>query len=529
MGSLEPHGLENDEMDGRDELGAASFRSLSLHEDASMLWQTYFDPTTVVEPLHAPSNYINVLEIFVTAPVPFDAVRAQESIIGIQQAVYKEIEERHFSSFKKSPLYTAALVASSSRSTPIANLDQRAIAKVDQNRSMQRQTTQGPGSSLPTALALRVDKRASVQVTTQSASALRRFEDLSNNLVDTRARSSDSLSFLMTAPSSLDRTPLFQELAAGPANDAADDEWTNIHTIDAIQDALTSILASSGTQQSSTHGPPLYNDRTDKLPSKVPLLSPSPVESDINPSSYDPKGNAASTLGPTPSSVRTLSLESIRKVIRPPIFDDPEIIVKSVPSSYDENEANTDPSTIIDSLPQYKTIAEMDERIQTLEGQREVIEALIRKAELTGNIREVKLLEGSNSSVSREIQSLSFQKEELSVAAVDKRMLVKGQLRISIPTTSVGQSGGSSFICYLIEVRQLTVDGQEARRWYVTRRYSNFIELDKTLKDKIRSSALREANLPGKRIVTSMSSAFIQSRRTGLEKYLQVWLLVIMV
>lgn len=56
--------------------------------------------------------------------------------------------------------------------------------------------------------------------------------------------------------------------------------------------------------------------------------------------------------------------------------------------------------------------------------------------------------------------------------------------------------------------------------WVVARRYNEFFNMHNKLRE--RYVMVRNLDFPGKRLVTSLSGSFVDSRRIGLEKYLQV-------
>ncbi|KAF8078953.1 PhoX domain-containing protein [Lyophyllum atratum] len=142
-------------------------------------------------------------------------------------------------------------------------------------------------------------------------------------------------------------------------------------------------------------------------------------------------------------------------------------------------------------------IARLGDNIANLEAQDLMLDTLIKKAELTGDTQELKLLVKSKSAMNRDLRELKFQKLH----------------------STVGEEEGKSVVRYLIEVQQLAPDGGHASGWVVARRYNEFFNVHNKLRE--RYGLVRGLDFPGKRLVTALSGSFVDTRRVGLEKYLQ--------
>lgn len=184
-------------------------------------------------------------------------------------------------------------------------------------------------------------------------------------------------------------------------------------------------------------------------------------------------------------------------------------------------------------------ISELGTKLIELEKQNELLSTLIRQAELTGNQKELKILRKSQSSVQREIRAKQWQKQEFE-RVQDESRLMPSRTRVSIPSAAVtedtenasastlGVVGPKQVVRYTIHVCQID-DGHPAAKWAVSRRYNEFWELDKNLREWASErgaleaiETLRKIEIPGKSLVGNISANFVESRRTGLEKYLQV-------
>ncbi|KAH7334603.1 PXA domain-containing protein [Rhizoctonia solani] len=165
-----------------------------------------------------------------------------------------------------------------------------------------------------------------------------------------------------------------------------------------------------------------------------------------------------------------------------------------------------------------RDIARLSEKIKNLEAQETMLEALIRKAELTGDEQELSLLSRSRDSLVREIRGLNFQKAHYEVQEAANR-LIPDRTQISITDTATSEEDGRAVVRYLVEIQQLTMDESYATGWVVARRYSEFYDMHTRLKERF--TEVRALEFPGKKFVTALSNNLVDSRRTGLEKYLQ--------
>ncbi|CAE6417308.1 unnamed protein product [Rhizoctonia solani] len=165
-----------------------------------------------------------------------------------------------------------------------------------------------------------------------------------------------------------------------------------------------------------------------------------------------------------------------------------------------------------------RDIARLSEKIKNLQAQETMLDALVRKAELTGDEQELSLLSRSRDSLVREIRGLNFQKAHYEVQEAANR-LIPDRTQISITDTATSEEDGRAVVRYLVEIQQLTMDESYATGWVVARRYSEFYDMHTKLKERF--TDVRALEFPGKKFVTALSNNMVDSRRTGLEKYLQ--------
>lgn len=158
-------------------------------------------------------------------------------------------------------------------------------------------------------------------------------------------------------------------------------------------------------------------------------------------------------------------------------------------------------------------ILRLEDKIAHLQSQDATLDNLIRKAELTGDAQELRLLRKSKSALERELRQLNFQKKQYEQQDSASK-LIPGQTTASIVNSTSGEEGGKQVVRYLIEVRQ------HGSGWVVARRYSEFLLVHQRLKDRFLT--VKNLEFPGKHLVTALSTQMLDNRRTALEKYLQV-------
>ena len=158
-------------------------------------------------------------------------------------------------------------------------------------------------------------------------------------------------------------------------------------------------------------------------------------------------------------------------------------------------------------------------KVAKLQTQDAMLDTLIKKAELTGDAQELRLLRRSKSQLTRELRELRFQKSQYEQQESANRLL-SDRTRVAIVDSTVGEEEGRQVVRYLVEVQQLAQDGSFASGWVVARRYNEFFNMHNKLRDKY--LLVRNLDFPGKRLVTALSGSFVDSRRIALEKYLQV-------
>ena len=164
-------------------------------------------------------------------------------------------------------------------------------------------------------------------------------------------------------------------------------------------------------------------------------------------------------------------------------------------------------------------VARLADKLAALRAQDAMLDTLIKQAELAGDEAELKLLRTSKSALGREIRALAFQREQYAQQDA-ANALIPERTRLQIVNAVQGEEQGRAVVRYLVEVQQLALDGSVATGWVVARRYNEFLTMHNKLRERF--TGVRALDFPRKHLVTALSASFVDTRRSGLEKYIQV-------
>ena len=472
--------LESVESDDSGDDGLNPPSSISTaKEDISMIYELYFSGTPPHSSLSTiSSKYVSAIRAFVSeaSPTPTMERKARRSVMLVQRQVEQAMEQ-DFEEFERSELWFRVVE------------DVGASRVTNSVQGQPRKASSASAESLPSSKSKTPSRPQPPQLRSDQSS----FTLLSPSRTDPSLPDSGSLfkdpqiQGIPTAPSSLDvlmspfsgsepdnsRAPLFDD-PGGTGKASRESE----STIQAIQAALSDIIA-------------LDNQETNK-----PYFISSPT-----------------------SSQRYLDVE------RYPSSSADDVGSTEEDDSRGEGEESGDPSLETFHLPgpgdlQLSIeISRLAEKISALQVQDAMLESLLKKAELTGDVQELRLLQKSRSSLNRELRELSFQKTQFEQQEVANR-LIPDLTKISIGNSAVGEENGKSVVRYFVEVQQLSLGGGVGTGWVVARRYNEFLDMHNKLRE--RHAAVRNLEFPGKRLVTSLSGSFVDLRRAALERYMQV-------
>jgi sorting nexin-25 len=189
-----------------------------------------------------------------------------------------------------------------------------------------------------------------------------------------------------------------------------------------------------------------------------------------------------------------------------------------------ELEENTEGSEVFLAAPGDLSLAEqiskLSQELESLNEQLSVLEPLLRKATLTNNVGELKILKKSKVSLEREIKYKELQMHQYIVQENDNSLYAKS--RVSIQSYVIGndeKQGGKEFVLYIVEVQKLGDDANLVTAgWIVARRFSQFFKLNEYL--RLRYDQVNQLKFP-KRTVLKAQRQLVELRKTQLEEYLK--------
>ncbi|KAL1896148.1 tRNA (guanine-N(7)-)-methyltransferase (tRNA(m7G46)-methyltransferase) [Sporothrix stenoceras] len=179
-----------------------------------------------------------------------------------------------------------------------------------------------------------------------------------------------------------------------------------------------------------------------------------------------------------------------------------------------------------------EAIAALSDDIDRLGAQDAVVDSLLKKAELTNNTAELRILRKSKASLQREIRRKELQRQQYALQETDNSLYGRATIIITSVQSGREEDTGKEYAQYVIEVRRDAETTGSAGRtgtatvaWTVVRRYSAFWALHQRLRGRYPS--VRALDFPRRRVVLNkLQGDFLQKRRAALERYLRALLLM---
>lgn len=166
-------------------------------------------------------------------------------------------------------------------------------------------------------------------------------------------------------------------------------------------------------------------------------------------------------------------------------------------------------------------IATLDSNIDNLTEQDNILSSLLRKAELTNNVAELRVLNKSKVSLEREINAKELQKQQYIVQENENSLY--GKSKVQIQSCVFGNDDITPYVLYIIEVQKFSSDdpNEVLAGWMVARRFSQFHKLNEYLKRKcpqVSSIKFPKKTVP---MLKFQKVQQVELRKPMLETYLQ--------
>lgn len=474
--------------------------------------------------LDLPKEFQIAVEEFLIAgrrATPEQYRAARMAVLSSQSVVLEEMEQKFLPSFQKSDLYYKFLASDEgkkSRRMPVTAISDNSSLKAApalsrlQTPPATRSSSQGPlsrGKDLRRAALSSSDLKGLVPARASDDLIFgRRSMDDSRPLFDDDIEN-DHLSFSV------------QSLGNDSVNG---DMQAESEVIENMEAALTTIMTQSpqnGMSDIETESL-LASPASEKIQNRASDLTRPSAELTRDDSNISEKSRP---------SLATLGL--VNTASRIGVFQDNDLFgdeERFAEDEYADNEDDTkkhNDEEIHQAAPGDLGLAEaitsLSDDIERLVSQEGVVDTLTRKAELTNNVAELRILGKSKASLQREIRRKELQRQQYIVQESDNSLY--GRASIDIESVMVGrEDDGQEYAVYIIKVQRQAGDQMPAASWAIAHRYSEFHELHSKLRRRYPST--RNLEFPRRRMVMKLQKQFLHNRRVALEAYLRRLLLM---
>jgi sorting nexin-25 len=487
--------------------------------DIAQISEAYMSKSELQVPLESQDVIRSFLRVGRKA-TPAQYRQARTAVLTAQSAVLEELQSRHFPKFKTSDLFYKFLASDAASSVAAPH-------SIQPNVSQQEPTDPVPPQvrPLPAVRSSSQPKSRDIRRAALSSSDMRNMRSAKpTDEGDNPRRSLDIDRHAPLFDDDYDTDPLANSTYSIGQESQNGDGQSRREVIESMEAALNEIVTA--------------DPKDDSLDEPTDLISGSPNSSrrsvktvETPRSSLDFPPIEAVVGEKAKPSLATLGL--VNPSSRIGVFSDDDLFPdekKFLEDEYADPETPVQEDVTEDEIHEAapgdlgltEAISSLSKDIEKLVSQESVVDTLTRKAELTNNIAELRILNKSKSSLQREIRRKELQRQQYVVQESDNSLY--GRASIRIKSVMVGrEEDGREFALYVIEVQRNAGEQMPAASWAVARRYSEFHDLQQRL--RMRYPSTRSLDFPRRRVVMKLQKEFLHRRRVALESYLRELLL----
>lgn len=443
--------------------------------------------------------------------------QARSSILLAQSAILELMQEKHFPGFKKSDLYYKYLTSDTS-SARLASKGAVKAVKFPSIDSIPESPTRPPPKSrlAPRLNGHNAELRRNASSNTDLKSSMKAFEAPQSQRRSLELGSSTPLfdddldtEILSRSTHSIDNDSLNGEQGEGNRE----------QMVEAMEAALNKIMTSD----------PKDDEPSNSLFESADSNSLFSKELDFSRSANDIQRSDNVVVEKDRGRPNLASLGLVNTSSRIGVFTDNDLFgdeEKFIEDEHADPEGYSDEKELDDEIHEAapgdlglaEAISALTNDIERLAAQESVVDTLTRKAELTNNLAELRILGKSKSSLNREIRRKELQRQQYIVQESDNSLYGRANVEIKSVMMSK-EDDGAAFALYVIEVQRKAGEHLSAASWAVARRYSEFHDLHQRLRSIY--PAVRNLDFPRRRLVMKMQRDFLHRRRVQLETYLR--------